>query len=63
MMADIPWREYLERVKNEMVFLPVGATEQHGPHMPLGVDFYQIESIAKRVAEKMDAINENKGNE
>lgn len=56
MMADIPWPEYQKRVAEEVVLLPVGTTEQHGYHMPLGVDAYQVEFLAQEVAKKIDAI-------
>jgi creatinine amidohydrolase len=29
-----------------MAILPVGATEQHGPHLPLGVDTLSAEAVA-----------------
>jgi creatinine amidohydrolase len=38
-----------------MAILPVGATEQHGPHLPLATDTLDIEAAALRVAEKLDA--------
>ncbi|MBS1185331.1 MAG: putative creatininase, partial [Proteobacteria bacterium] len=28
-----------------MAILPVGATEQHGPHLPLGVDTLSAEAV------------------
>ncbi len=33
-----------------MVILPVGATEQHGPHAPYGTDTMTVYEIAKRVS-------------
>lgn len=53
MMAHMSWREYLQRVKDEYVFLPVGATEQHGPHLPLGVDALSIMDFTKDIVEKL----------
>ncbi len=35
------------------VIIPVGATEQHGPHAPLGTDVFLPREIARRVAETM----------
>lgn len=32
------------------VILPLGATEQHGPHLPLGTDLLIAEGLAERVA-------------
>jgi len=38
--------------KNTVVIVPVGSTEQHGPHLPLKVDIATADYIAKKVAEK-----------
>jgi len=35
------------------VFIPVGATEQHGPHSPLGTDVFLPREIARRVAQEL----------
>ena len=35
------------------VIIPVGATEQHGPHAPLGTDVFIPREIARRVAEEL----------
>jgi creatinine amidohydrolase len=39
----------------DMAILPVGAIEQHGPHLPLGVDWMEADAIAKGVAHKLGA--------
>ncbi len=41
LMNRMTWMEYRDRVQRDeaTVFLPVGATEQHGPHLPLGTIF------------------------
>lgn len=36
------------------LILPVGATEQHGPHLPMGTDSYVAEAIAERVGDFLD---------
>jgi creatinine amidohydrolase len=46
----------IERSAVDMAILPVGAIEQHGPHLPLSVDWVIGEAIAHRVAEKLDAF-------
>lgn len=38
------------------VIIPTGATEQHGPHMPLGVDAMLSSAIAGEVAEQIGAV-------
>jgi creatinine amidohydrolase len=35
-----------------LVVLPVGATEQHGPHLPVGTDFLVVERVARAAAER-----------
>jgi len=40
---------YLKKV--DIALLPVGATEQHGPHLPLDTDTYDAEYLALKVAE------------
>lgn len=44
-------REDVRRLApHSLVVLPVGATEQHGPHLPVGTDFIHTEFIARRAA-------------
>lgn len=45
---DLTWQEVAELRERgiRMVILPVGATEQHGPHLPLGVDTLSAEAVA-----------------
>ena len=33
-----------------ILLLPVGATEQHGPHLPVGTDSFAIEHLAREAA-------------
>src|SRR5438552_1665181 len=40
----------LARDPNAVVLLPLGAIEQHGPHLPLLVDWRGAEELARRVA-------------
>jgi creatinine amidohydrolase len=57
-LADMTWMEFARRVREDdpIVFLPIGATEQHGPHLPLSTDVILPESIALRVAERLGGI-------
>lgn len=36
-----------------IVVFPVGATEQHGPHLPVGTDALTVEHIARAAAERV----------
>src|SRR5260221_2834571 len=52
LMNRLTWMEYQERVCDEQapVFLPLGALEQHGPHLPLGTDAILSSAVAEGVA-------------
>ena len=38
-----------------LAILPIGATEQHGPHLPTGTDCFTVESVARTAAEHASA--------
>lgn len=38
------------------VILPLGSTEQHGPHLPVGTDYMNVWEMAVRVAEKVGGL-------
>jgi len=38
-----------------LIVVPVGATEQHGPHLPVTTDTITVEHIARRAAERASA--------
>lgn len=52
--------EAAARAAEALLVLPVGATEQHGPHLPLGTDVLIVEAIAREAARRarpgLDAI-------
>jgi creatinine amidohydrolase len=57
LMAELSWPEFAARIASGApVFIPLGATEQHGPHLPLGVDVYLPTAIASRVAGEVGGI-------
>ncbi|MEE4218256.1 MAG: creatininase family protein [Xanthomonadales bacterium] len=50
--GDMTWPVAKERLQQTgLALLPVGAIEQHGPHLPLDVDAYDAERLAREVAE------------
>jgi creatinine amidohydrolase len=51
-LADRTWPEAarLARDPRSVLLLPLGAVEQHGPHLPLLVDWLGAEALAERVA-------------
>lgn len=57
MMNEISWVQYQEKIaQNQILIIPIGATEQHGPHLPLGVDAMLAESFAKKLAAKVGGL-------
>ena len=38
-----------------VAILPIGSTEQHGPHLPVEVDSLLVTEVARRAALKADA--------
>lgn len=45
-----PYKEQCEiREKNDVVLIPVGTTENHGPHNPTGMDIFMVTAIAEGV--------------
>jgi creatinine amidohydrolase len=58
MMSSLSWVEYRERIQDGsfIAFIPCGALEQHGPHLPLGTDGLLSTAIAQSVAEKVNGL-------
>ena len=60
-MSEIEWRKLRAdqlrdlAKRDAVVILPIGAIEQHGPHLPVEVDSMLGEQVALRTARLMDA--------
>lgn len=56
-MNDLTWKELKQRIdEGAAIMVPVGATEQHGEHLPICTDSFFAEEICFRVAEKTGNI-------
>jgi creatinine amidohydrolase len=57
-MSDLSWVEYSRRMTEEapVLFLPVGAIEQHGHHLPMDCDVVIPEALSVRVAERVGGL-------
>jgi creatinine amidohydrolase/Fe(II)-dependent formamide hydrolase-like protein len=56
-LQEMSWVDVKEYLKtNDMVIIPMGATEQHGPHLPLGTDYYESFGISKLISEKTGVV-------
>jgi len=57
MLEKQSWKDVKQLFKKTKVALvPVGSTEQHGPHLPLGTDFLTAQALAESVAKRTGAI-------
>ena len=55
-LGELTWVEAKARLlETDLALLPVGSIEQHGPHLPLDVDAWDAEYLARRVAEACTA--------
>ena len=54
-MADLDWVTYQKSVSegNSIIFLPIGALEQHGPHMSMNPDVLIPTAISEAVAHRL----------
>jgi creatinine amidohydrolase len=52
-LADATWTD-ADAVETDLAVLPVGSTEQHGPHAPLGTDHFTAQAVAEAGAEAYD---------
>ncbi|MDR6954400.1 creatinine amidohydrolase [Ancylobacter sp. 3268] len=56
-LDELSWPEFAAKVAaGAPVFLPLGSTEQHGPHLPLGVDVVLPTGVCERVAKAVGGI-------
>lgn len=52
----LTWVEYEELVPIRPVIIPIGATEQHGHHLPLGTDALCVTRVAEAVSQRCGAL-------
>jgi len=55
-LAEMTRTDVARLRRKPVVLLPVGAIEQHGPHLPIGADLIQPMTVLERVAERTGAI-------
>lgn len=54
------WRDvedYLDGAAHPTVLVPIGSTEQHGRHLPLGVDGFAARDLAEAIAERAGVLS------
>jgi creatinine amidohydrolase len=56
-LPDLTWEEVGEALqRTDLALVPVGAIEQHGPHLPLGTDYFSAFDLARAAAPRVDGI-------
>ena len=56
-LADRTWPELGDYLANEsLAVVPLGSTEQHGPHLPLATDHLIAENLARAAADRADVL-------
>jgi creatinine amidohydrolase len=52
-LGNLTWQEARDRIcESPVVILPIGAVEQHGPHMPLLTDSLMVDWLAEEAARR-----------
>ncbi|MCU4741093.1 creatininase family protein [Halobacteria archaeon AArc-m2/3/4] len=52
-LSSVTWTDVADS-ETDLALVPVGSTEQHGPHAPLGTDALLAEAIAEAGADRFD---------
>lgn len=56
-LQELSWAEAEDYFStNDMVIIPLGSTEQHGFHLPLGTDYYEAFGISKAISERTGVL-------
>ncbi len=56
-LQEMTWpdvKAYLE--SSDMVIIPLGSTEQHGPHLPLGTDTFEALEISRQISARTGVV-------
>jgi len=56
-LQEMSWTDVSDYLKtSDMVIIPLGSTEQHGPHMPLGTDYYEATGMSKLISARTGVV-------
>lgn len=56
-LQEMSWVDVKDYLKtNDMVIIPLGSTEQHGLHLPLGTDYFVGLEISKMISEQTGVV-------
>ena len=55
-LSSLTWPEVAARAATLLVAVPLGSTEQHGPHLPRGTDNLVAEAVCRALAASRDDV-------
>ena len=56
-LQEMTWTDVRDYVaNNDMVIIPLASTEQHGPHLPLGTDYFEATDICKMISARTGVV-------
>ena len=55
-LSDARWTELTDRAPDSLLAVPLGSTEQHGPHLPLSTDTDIAVALAERLASQRPLV-------
>jgi creatinine amidohydrolase len=56
-MQNLTWEKVAEHLEgDDIVMVPIGSTESHGPHLPLGTDSYEAIDYAEGIARRAGVL-------
>lgn len=57
LLSEMTWEEAEEAFRRtDVAIIPIGSTETHGPHNPMGTDTFAAQEVARRIGEKTGAV-------
>ena len=55
LISEMSWYEFRDAMAfNDLIIIPVGSNEEHGPHNPLGTDTILARELARRILDMPD---------
>jgi len=56
-LQEMTWTDVKEYLgSSDMVIIPLGSTEQHGPHLPLGTDYFLAMGVLEKISAKTGVV-------
>ena len=56
-LQEMTWTDVKDYLQScDMVIIPLGSTEQHGPHLPLGTDYFEAMGMSKLISAQTGVV-------